>query len=74
MASLVQSIKYGAMKTAYSTTMGYQVIKVLSEDYTLQEDTTWDGQMITSKELVLKAQYLERIQEKKKWYCEQKKN
>ena len=37
MAALVQSVKYGSINTTYTTTMGYYVIKSVSEAYKLQE-------------------------------------
>ena len=45
MASLVQYDKYGAMNTIDTPTMVYYLIMFLSEAYTLQEDTTCDGQI-----------------------------
>ena len=42
-----------------------------SEAYTLQENTTIDGQIITAGELVVKAQYLCSIQVDTNWYCNQ---
>ena len=57
-ASLVQSGKYGYIYTTDTTIMGYYVIKFVSEAYTSQEDTTYDGQISTSGKLVVKAQYL----------------
>ena len=58
MASLVQSGKYDSINTSDTTTNGFYVIKFISEAYTLQNNTTIDGQMISSGELVVKAQYL----------------
>ena len=72
MASLVQSGKYGAINTTDISTMGYYVITFVSETYNLQYQTTWDGQISSSDELVAKAQYLRCMKEKKKWHCEQK--
>ena len=46
MASLIQLEKFGAINALYPTTMGYYVIKFLSEPYTLQEDHTKYGQLI----------------------------
>ena len=43
--SLVQSRKYGATNEMDTTTMGYYVIKYLSEPYTLQEVKTKYGQV-----------------------------
>ena len=42
-----------------------------SEAYTLQENTTIDGQIITSGELVVKAQYLCSMQVDTNWYWNQ---
>ena len=43
-----------------------------SEAYTLQENTTIDGQIITAGELVVKAQYLCSVQIETNWYWNQK--
>ena len=56
MASLVESGKYGAIKKTYTSTNGFYVIIFTSRAYTLQENTTIDGKIITSGELVVKAQ------------------
>ena len=58
MALLVQSGKYGATNTADTITNVFYVIKFISEAYTLQNNTTIDGQIISAGELVVKAQYL----------------
>ena len=52
MASLVQYSKYGAINTIETTKMGYYVIKTVSEAYNLQEDTKWEGRIISVGELV----------------------
>ena len=52
--------------------MGYYVINFVSEAYTLQEDTTCDGHIISAGELVVKSQYLRCKQEETNWYWEQK--
>ena len=52
------------MNTTDTPTMGYYVIKFVSEAYTLQDDNSRDGQIISSGELVFKAQYLSCMQEK----------
>ena len=52
--------------------MGYYVVKLFSEAYTLQEDTTCGGQIITAGELVVKAQYMKFMQDNQKWCWEQK--
>ena len=48
MASLFQSGKYGVINTTDTSTMGYYVIKFFSETCTLQEDTTFNGQIISA--------------------------
>ena len=58
MASLVQSGMYGAINTDDTTTNGFYVIQFLSDSYTLQNNTTFYGQVISAGELVVKAQYL----------------
>ena len=57
-SSLAQSVKYDVMNTTDTTTMVYYVINFVSEFYTLQEDTTCDGQISKFSEMVVKAQYL----------------
>ena len=54
MASLVQLGVYGAINTAYNTSNGFYIIKFVSEAYTLQSNTTIDGQVISAGELVVK--------------------
>ena len=58
MASLVESGKYGAIKTTDTTTNEFYVIMFTSEAYTLKDNTTIDGKIITDGELVAKTQYL----------------
>ena len=47
-------------------------MKYVSESYTLQYDTTCDGEIITAGGLFFKAQYLSSMKSKKKWYWGQK--
>ena len=56
MASLLESGKYGAIKITYTTNNGFYVIVFISEAYTLQDNTTIYGQMITADKSVAKAQ------------------
>ena len=56
MAELVQTGEYFAINATYTTTMVYYVIKLLSEAYVLQNDTTCNRQISTDGELVFKAQ------------------
>ena len=71
MASLVQSGMYGYINTDDTTTNGLYVIQFLSEAYTLNNNTTIDGQVISDGELVVKAKYLFSMQENKNWYWKQ---
>ena len=68
---LFESVKYGAINTTGTSTNGFFVIMFTSRAYTLQENTTIDGQIITSGELVVKAQYICSIQVYTKWYWNQ---
>ena len=61
-SSLVQSGVYGAINTSDNTSKGLYATQVISEAYTLQKNTTIDGQVISAGELVVKAQYLCSIQ------------
>ena len=67
MASLVESGKYRAINTTETSTNGFYVIMFTSGAYTLQENTTIDGQIITSGELVVKAQYICSMQIDTNW-------
>ena len=58
MASLVQSSMYGAINTDDNTSNVFYVIQLLSDAYTLQNNTIIYGQVISAGELVVKAQYL----------------
>ena len=48
MAFLVESVKYGAIDTTDTATHVFYVIVFTSEAYTLQDNKTIDGQIITS--------------------------
>ena len=65
MASLVESGTYGAINTTDTSTNGFYVIMFTSGVYTLQKNTTIDGQ------LVAKAQYLCSTQIETNWYWNQ---
>ena len=58
MALLVESGKYGAINTNDTETNWFYVLIFTSEAYTIQDNTTIDGQIITAGELVIKAQYI----------------
>ena len=54
MSILAQNGKYGAINTADPTTMGYYVVRLLSEPYTLQ-DKKFNKKFIQAGELIVKA-------------------
>ena len=58
MALLVESGKYVSINKTDTSTNGFYVIMFTSEAYTLQDNTTIDGQIITFGEYIVKAQYL----------------
>ena len=47
MASLVEPGNYAAINTTDTATNGFYVIKFASEAYTLHDNTTIDGKIIT---------------------------
>ena len=68
MASLVEFDKYGAINTTDTSTNGFYVIMFTSGAYTLQENTTIDGKIITAGELVVNAKYICSMQVYTNWY------
>ena len=68
MASLFQSGMYSAINTADNTTNGFYAIQFISEAYRIQKNTTIDGQVISTSELVVKAQCIFSMQENTNWY------
>ena len=71
MASLVESGKYGAINRTHTKTSEFYIIMLTSEAYTLHENTTIDGQIITAGELIIKTQYLCSMQVDTNWYWNQ---
>ena len=71
MASLVQSGKYGAINTSDTSTNGFYFIMIKSEAYTLKNNTTIDGKIITSGKLFVKEQYICSMQEITNWFWDQ---
>ena len=71
MASLFKSENYESINTTDTAINGFYVIMFTSEAYTLQENTTIDGQIITSEELVFKAQYICSVEVDINWYRNQ---
>ena len=74
MASLVWSGTYGTIKTTDTSTNGFYVIMFTSGAYTLQENTTIDGKIISSGELIVKEQYLCYMPLDTNWYWNQQSN
>ena len=68
MDALLQAVQYGAINTIDTATMGYYVIKFISEPYTLQEETMCGGKISTAGEQVLKYQYMNCMQDNTKCY------
>ena len=62
---------YSTIKIDDTTTNAFYVIKVLSETYTLKNNTTIDGQFIYAGEFVAKSQYLCSMQENTNCYWKQ---
>ena len=58
MSLLVELGKYGSIKKTDTTTNVFYVIMFTSEAYTLQDNTIFYGQIITSGKLVVIAQYI----------------
>ena len=54
-SALVHNRKYGAINTAYSTTVVYYVVNLLFEAYMLQYNKAVEKQVIKSVEIILKA-------------------
>ena len=74
MASFVESGKYGAINTTDTSTNGFYVIMFTAGAYTLQENTTIDGQILIDGELVVNAKYLCSMQVDTNWYWNQQPN
>ena len=68
MASLVQSGGYVAINKTDTATDGFYIIMFTSEAYTLQDNITIYGQIITAGELFFRAQYICSTQEITNWF------
>ena len=68
MALLDESVKYGTINTTDTTTNEFYFIMFTSESYTVQDNTTIDGKVITAGKLVVNAQYLCSMQVDTNWY------
>ena len=71
MSALVELVKYGAINTTKMTTHEFYVIMLISEAYTLQDNTTIEVQMIIAGELIVKSQYICSVQVDNNWYWDQ---
>ena len=68
MALLVELGKYGAINKNDTATNAFYVIMFTSDAYTLQDNTTIDGKIITAGKLVVTAQYFCSMQVDTNWY------
>ena len=68
MASLVESVNYGAINITYTATNGFYVIMFTSGAYTIQENTKIDVHIITAGDFFVKAKYLCSMQVDTNWY------
>ena len=68
MAALIKIGQYGAINTKDAATMGYYVIKLMSEPYRIQEETMCDRKLGTPGEPVVKYQCMKCMQDNTKWY------
>ena len=71
MDAFVETDKYDSINTTYKTTTGYNLIKFISETYTLQEETTCNGQISPAGDLFVKYQNMKYMQDNRNWYSEQ---
>ena len=71
---LVQTGQYYSINTTNTGTMGYYVIKFMSEPYILQEETMYNGKISTAGEIVIKYQYINCMQYNTRLYWEQNHN
>ena len=72
MISLLHTGKYGYVNVAYTTTLGYYVVKCIFEPFKLQYYITMYGQVSKAVELVVKVEYLSIMKSKTNWFCKKK--
>ena len=70
-SAILYNEKYGTINTAYPTTMGYYVVNLLPETYTLKYKKTVDKRFIKAGELIVKTEYLSTIKDNTNWYRQQ---
>ena len=73
MESLAETGKCGAINAADPTTMGYQVVKYVSDDFTFQKKITTDRQVSKEGELLVRSEH-PIITKEKNWYWKQNTN
>ena len=65
---LAKTYKCGAIKTTYDSTIGYYVVKFMSEAYMLQEKYEHNVQISEVGELVAKPQHTDCMKVNKNWH------
>ncbi len=68
MSFMMRKGQVGAVGTSDEATMGYYLVKWLSEPYTLQEDTEGMSGMIPTRSMVVDGLYFNRVQYAPHWY------
>ena len=68
---LLQNGKYSAINTVIPTTIGYNVIKFLSEPCTFQDYKIVDMEVIMASELISKAEYPSIMKSNTHWSWQQ---
>jgi hypothetical protein len=70
MSLMIREGELGAIGTADEATMGYYVVKWLSEPYTLQEETEGMSGMIRMGMMVVDALYFNQVGRAPHWYTQ----
>jgi hypothetical protein len=70
MSLIIREGKVGAIGTADQATMGYYVVKWLSEPYTLQEETEGMSGMIHVGTMVANMLYFNQVERARNWYTQ----
>ena len=72
MGTFVTEYTYGAVNTNDSRTDGFYIVKFLSRPYTLQQDETYDNEILKEGCLVSDAEYLTPAMKDSSWYINSK--
>ena len=70
MSLMIREGEVGAIGTADEATMGYYVVKWLSEPYTLQEETEGMSGMIGVGTMVADMLYFNQVERARHWYTQ----